>query len=139
MRSFNYSWAIPFPLFHRLSSYDLYPYLEESSENSYKITFGTQPDCQANACLRFSVKATVGGRIDRTSPDPKAKIRDIKLADGTKAVFTQQCGAACWNIVRWKSRNSLYEVWYKGSRSSSAAIDLANSAIKVGDRNQKEK
>jgi hypothetical protein len=21
MRSFNYSWAIPFPLFHRLSSY----------------------------------------------------------------------------------------------------------------------
>ena len=117
----------------------LYPYTEASSENSYQITFGTQPSCSANACFRFSIKGTVGGKFNRTSPDSKAKIRDITLAGGTKAVFTQQCGTACWNIVQWKSGNNLYEVWYKGNRSSTAAVDLANSAIKTGDRNRKGK
>ena len=61
------------------------------------------------------------------------KYNQLKLIDGSPA----WCGGtACWSSVQWISSNILYEVASK-IRQPDAAIEIANSAIKAGDRRLK--
>jgi hypothetical protein len=104
-----------------------------SSGREYHVTFSTIPNCDANACLRFSVGGTRGKAIDTELPQG-ASSEYIRLSDGSKALAKKQCGASCWGVVQWKSKGVLYEVWTK-ARNYQAAIAIANSMVK-GDRSK---
>ena len=107
-----------------------------ASDKDYHVTFSQIPNCNANACLRFSVGGTRGKSIDTTLPDTKgASSEYVRLSDGSKALAKKQCGASCWGVVQWKSNGVLYEVWTK-ARNYQAAIAIANSMVKAGDRSK---
>ena len=108
-----------------------------ASDKDYRVTFSTIPNCgDANACLRFSVGGTRGKAIDTTLPDDKRSSSEyVRLSDGSKALAKKQCGASCWGVVQWKSKGVLYEVWTK-ARNYQAAIAIANSMVKAGDRSK---
>jgi pimeloyl-ACP methyl ester carboxylesterase len=101
-------------------------------EYDYTVSFHKHPG-GGNATLRFSIKAKKGGNINRTSPDEKATFKNIQLFNGSNALLIQQCGAACWSWLQWKSNGVLYEVWSK-TRTPETAIAIANSAIKTSPR-----
>ncbi|MCC3574319.1 MAG: hypothetical protein JGK30_20780 [Microcoleus sp. PH2017_40_RAT_O_B] len=115
-----------------------YAYVDtsHSDKSEYTVSFNNAPGNPGNAALRFSIKAKKDGNIEKTSPDPKAKFKDIQLINGSNALLIQQCGAACWSRLQWKRNGVLYEVWSK-ARTPEAAIAISNSAIKVGDRRLK--
>jgi hypothetical protein len=111
-----------------------YVTVKSSSNRDYTVNFGNVPDCDANACLRFSISASWGKEID----DSKPKTRDstykfIQLSDGTKALATKECGASCWGRVQWKYKGALYQVWGK-ARDYDVIVAIANSAVSAGDR-----
>lgn len=117
----------------------LYAAVPDISKNSkYEIIFNNSPGNPGNAAFRFSFSATKGGKIARKPPqaDPKyqAKYNQLKLVDGSPALVTAWCGGtACWSSVQWISSNILYEAVSK-IRQPDAAIEIANYAIKAGDR-----
>jgi hypothetical protein len=113
-----------------------YVTVKSSSNRDYTVNFGNVPDCDANACLRFSISASWGKEID----DSKPKTRDstykfIQLSDGTKALATKECGASCWGRVQWKYKGALYQVWGK-ARDYDVIVAIANSAVSAGDRSK---
>ncbi len=119
------------------SSEIIYAFVSTASQYAdYDVTFNNTPGNVGNAALRFSIKAKKDGNIEKTSPDPKAKFKDIQLIDGSNALLIQQCGAACWSRLQWKRNGVLYEVWSK-ARTPESAIAIANSALKTGDRRLK--
>ena len=106
------------------------------SGKSYHVTFSTIPNCgDANACLRFSIRGTRGKAIDTSLPDKKGTSEYVRLSDGSRALAKKMCGASCWGVVQWKSNGVLYEVWTK-PRNYQAAITIANSMVKTGDRSK---
>lgn len=115
-----------------------YAYVDtsHSDQREYTVSFNNAPGNPGNAALRFSIAAKKDGNIEKTSPDPKAKFKNIQLINGSNALQIQQCGAACWSRLQWKRNGVLYEVWSK-ARTPESAIAIANSAIKVGDRRLK--
>jgi|GEM_PF-1208106 len=120
----------------------LYANVPSISKNSqYEIRFNNQPGNPGHAAFRFSFAATKRGKITRkppeTNPRYQAKYNELKLIDGSPALVTAWCGStACWSSVQWISNNILYEVASK-TRQPDAAIEIANSAIKAGDRRLK--
>jgi hypothetical protein len=122
----------------------LYAYVGTRSENEdYSVVFNNYPGNPGNAAFRFSFSATKGGKIEKMPPNPdpnyQAKYAQVQLFDGSNALATSWCGGtACWSTVQWKSNNILYKVVSK-LRKSDAAIEIANSAIKAGNRNYKKK
>lgn len=112
----------------------VYAYRSGGSGQSYRVTFSTIPNCDANACLRFSVSGTRGKAIDTELPRG-ASSEYVRLSDGSKALAKKQCGASCWGVVQWTSKGVLYEVWTK-ARNYQAAITIANSMVKTGDRSK---
>lgn len=112
-----------------------------SKNSKYEIRFNNQPGAPGNAAFRFGFAATKGGKIARkppeTNPRYQAQYSQVKLIDGSPALVTSWCGAtACWSSVAWTSNNILYEAASK-LRQPDAAIEIANSAIKAGDRRLK--
>ena len=120
----------------------LYATVASISKNAkYEIRFNNLPGNPGNAAFRFGFSATKRGKITRkppeTNPRYQAKYNELKLVDGSPALVTAWCGGtACWSSVQWISSNILYEVASK-IRQPDAAIEIANSAIKAGDRRLK--
>ena len=99
----------------------------------YSINFSPISDCNANACMRFSVSARRGKEINtQIAQGRDASSEYIELVDGSKALASKHCGASCWGVVQWKYQNILYEVWTK-ARDAEGAISIANSMVKAGD------
>lgn len=111
----------------------IYAYIAAASSKGYNVRFSNQQGNVGNVAFIFSIRAERSGNIEQNSPDPKAQVKKIRLADASTAFVTVQCGAGCWSIVRWKTNDVLYEVWTK-SRQPNGAIEIANSAIQGGDR-----
>jgi hypothetical protein len=121
------------------ASETIYSYLESSSNNGYNLTFNNQPGNVGNAAFRFSISASRGKDFERqpSQSDPKyaAKYSQVKIFANSSALVTTWCGgSACWSTVQWKSNGVLYKVTSK-RRQSDAALAIANSAIKSGNRN----
>ncbi len=121
------------------ASETIYSYLESSSNNGYNLTFNNRPGNVGNAAFRFSISASRGKDFERqpSHSDPKyaAKYSQVKLFANSSALVTTWCGgSACWSTVQWKSNGVLYKVASK-RRQPDAALAIANSAIKSGNRN----
>jgi hypothetical protein len=113
-----------------------YVTVKSSSNYDYKVNFGNFPDCDANACLKFSISASWGKEIDASKPNTRDSAYEfIQLFDGTKALATKGCGASCWGRVQWKYKGALYQIWGK-ARDYDVIIAIANSAVKAGDRSK---
>ena len=112
----------------------IYAYRSGGSGQGYHVTFSTIPNCDATACLRFSVGGTKGKAIDTELPRG-ASSEYVRLSDGSRALAKKQCGASCWGVVQWTSKGVLYEVWTK-AQNYQAAIKIANSMVETGDRSK---
>lgn len=112
----------------------LYAYIQASSEDLYNVSFSNQTGTghSSNAAFRFGIRARLNPEFDRRS-DYKPEYLDIKLIDGSPALVTSWCGASCWSTVQWKLNNIVYETVVK-KKESTIAIEIANSAVKAGDR-----
>ena len=120
------------------ASETIYSYLESSSNNGYNLTFNNRLGNVGNAAFRFSISASRGKDFERqpSHSDPKyaAKYSQVKLFANSSALVTTWCGGtACWSSVQWKSNGVLYKVASK-RRQPDAALAIANSAIKSGNR-----
>jgi hypothetical protein len=107
-------------------------------EGGYRVTFNNRPGDPGNAAFRFLIGAYPGKEIERRPPDQNPRynpeFKQVKLADGSQALVTMWCGGtACWSSVQWKSSSVLYSVAAK-TNNPEAALAIANSAVKAGDR-----
>jgi len=119
----------------------IYSNLGSSSNNSYNLTFNNRSGNVGNAAFRFSISASRGQDFERqpphSNPQYAAKYSQVRLLDNSNALVTSWCGGtACWSTVQWKSNGILYKVASK-RRQPDAALAIANSAIKEGDRRVK--
>jgi hypothetical protein len=113
-----------------------YVTVKSLSNRDYTVNFGDVPNCDANACLSFSISASWGKEIDDSKPNTRDSAYEfIQLSDGTKALATKGCGASCWGRVQWKYKGALYQVWGK-ARDYDVIVAIANSAMSAGDRSK---
>lgn len=111
------------------------PYFNsEGTTNSYSLTFNYTPDCKGStACSIGSMEAEKGGQFIAPMEGSTRTFKNIQLANETKGVFHNGCGAYCTATVEWKNQDILYRVSVKNGTESDA-IQIANSAIQSGRR-----
>ncbi|MEA5489448.1 MULTISPECIES: hypothetical protein [Pseudanabaena] len=122
----------------------IYAYLGTDSDSYYTLGFYNfyhRSVTPGNAAFRFSISAKRRKDFERRSLDSDPRyspsFSQVKLSDNSNALITSWCGGtACWSTVQWKSNGVLYEVASK-RRQPDAALAIANSAVREGNRNKR--
>lgn len=111
----------------------------DSNGNSYNLEFNNAPGSVGNAAFRFKFTAVKNGDYREVPQQQNPRYSKTNLIDGSPAQIVAWCGGtACWSIVEWKKNNVLYSVTSK-LRKPDTAIEIANSAIQIGDRRVTDK
>lgn len=127
---------IPIFLPNRLPFSGRFYFDSYAEPNAYSVGIGATPNCEATACSIGELSAQRGGQPatpDLVEGSTNAVFKNVRLARGTRGVFTNGCGAYCTASVEWQYGGVLYRVSMKNGEERTV-IQIANSAIEAGRR-----
>jgi len=107
----------------------------QANANGYTVSFETQPNCIANACIIGAISAQRGGQFQSPTGCSVERFKPIQLARRTSGIFIANfgCGASAYSFIEWQYQGVLYNVGIKGADEAVLSI-IANSAIENGVR-----